>query len=104
MTFYAYENKILKIDGLLNLKRITELHLHHNLIRKICQLGNMPSLTKLYLGHNCISRLEGLDNCSHLKELSLASQYLPPLVNFSFDDHSIAGISVLFSYYLLRQV
>jgi len=95
MTFYAYENKILKIDGLLNLTKLTELHLHHNLIRKITQLENMPLLTKLYLDHNCISKLEGLERCSRLEELSLACQYLPPLVEFTFDDHSIATISVL---------
>ena len=83
------------MDGLSSLINIKELYLHHNLIRKITQLENMRFLTKLYLDHNCICRLEGLEGCPNLQELSIAAQYLPPLVDFTFDDHSVAAISVI---------
>jgi len=88
------------MDGINGLKRITELHLHNNLIRKITGLDKLPFLSKLYLHNNCISKLEGLEGCPNLTELSLSYQYLPPNIEFSFDEHSLAVISVFFLLFL----
>jgi protein phosphatase 1 regulatory subunit 42 len=57
-------------------------------------LDRLACLKKLYLEKNCISRLEGLQNCRQLEELYLSKQTLPPELEFTFDDYSLAAISV----------
>lgn len=53
----------------------------------------MVNLKKLYLEKNMISKLDGLDNCRKLEEIYLGNQELPPTVEFTFDEYSLAAIS-----------
>lgn len=57
-------------------------------------MESLVNLKKLYLEKNCITKLEGLQNCSKLEELYLSKQTLPTIVEFTYDDYSLAAISV----------
>ncbi|CDW88312.1 leucine-rich repeat protein [Stylonychia lemnae] len=54
----------------------------------------LVNLKRLYLEKNCIVRLEGLQNCRKLEELYLSKQTLPNDVEFTFDDYTLAAISM----------
>ena len=58
-------------------------------------LEDLPNLRRLYLERNFISRLSGVIGCSSLEELSLCRQTHKK--EFSFDEHSLATISMSMS-------
>ena len=70
-----------------------QLNLYENQIDQMEGLTEMVNLKKLYLEKNMISKLDGLDNCRKLEELYLGNQELPPTVEFTFDEYSLAAIS-----------
>lgn len=80
--------------GFDKLNLLTQLNLDDNRIFKITGLESLVNLRKLTLEKNCISRLEGLTGCRKLEELYLGKQTLPPEVEFSFDEYSLATLSV----------
>jgi protein phosphatase 1 regulatory subunit 42 len=57
-------------------------------------MESLVHLTKLYIERNCISKLEGLQNCQSLEELYLNDQKLSKTQEFTFDDYSMATLSV----------
>ena len=92
---YLQENLIYTLvnDPFKGLKNLVQLSLYDNRIDRMEGLMDLVNLRKLYLEKNMISKLDGLDNCRKLEELYLGHQELEDGVFFEFDEYSLAAIS-----------
>lgn len=92
---YLHDNIIYTLvnDPFPNLKKLVQLSLYQNRIDKMEGMMDLVSLKKLYIEKNCISKLDGLDNCRELEELYIGNQDLPAGTEFTFDEYSLAAIS-----------
>ena len=92
---YLQENMIYTLvnDPFKSLANIVQLNLYENQIDQMEGFLEMVNLKRLYLEKNQISKLDGLDNCRKLEEIYLGNQEVPPGVEFTFDEYSLAAIS-----------
>ena len=72
---YLQENQIYTLvnDPFQGLKNLTQLSLYENRIDRMEGLLDLVNLRKLYLERNLISKLEGLEACRKLEELYLGN-------------------------------
>ena len=95
MTVYLQENKIYTLSNkpFPGLSKITQLNLYDNRISRIEGLLDLINLKKLYLEKNLIYKLEGLENCRSIEIVNLNHQLISSQMTFTFDEYSLAAIS-----------
>ena len=74
-------NKIIKIEGLEDLKKLKILNLSKNEISEIQNLTNLTNLEELDLSYNKINKIENLDSLEKLKVLSLENNKIKEIQN-----------------------
>jgi Leucine-rich repeat (LRR) protein len=86
------ENKILKIEGVENLTKLSILDLSDNLVKEITGLSSLVKLEELWLTNNKIELFAELENLRELK--SLKTIYLERCPIYFYPDYKIHILSV----------
>lgn len=90
---YSYDNLIVSLSGIQNLRRLQQLYLQNNRITSMAGLEGLSLLQKLHLGHNRLARIDSLESCTQLEELMVPHQQPPVEAPLQFCPTSIAAIS-----------